>query len=245
MISGFDLAGDEGYFYLSPTHSGSTTGVVDATAAQTDTVNHTGEGSQVLTVTDDGTPGWFVRHLAGGGSPGNNLSIGADGHVGFWLKTSTLGMSVQIAVDDPGTADRGIAKSVNADGQWRLYEWDLSDDDQWVGWVNGDGVITGPTLTLDSIQITGTGDAVLYIDTVAHNPTGSLLAPGGDYDSDGDVDGVDFLLWQQNPDIGSLSDWEDNYGTPLPLKADMTTVPEPTAFALALIGICLAARRRR
>jgi len=29
-----------------------------------------------------------------------------------------------------------------------------------------------------------------------------------DFDNDGDVDGADFLAWQRNPRVGSLSDWQ-------------------------------------
>ncbi len=242
VVSGFESAEGEGYFDLPPTFSGSTEGVLDATADLTFVEDHTGLGSQVLTVLDDGTPGWFVRHLAGGGSPGNNLAIAADGHVGFWLKTTTPGVSVQIAVDDPSSADRGIPRNVEADGQWRLYEWDLSDDDQWVGWVNGDGAITGPTLTLDSIQFTGTGDAVLYLDTVAHNPTGSLLDPGRDEDDDVDV--ADLLMWQRDDGSpGGLSSWQSGFGSgSIPIRAAAT--PEPAAAVLVLTGLLGLVYRR-
>src|SRR5690606_34653882 len=34
----------------------------------------------------------------------------------------------------------------------------------------------------------------------------------GDFDGDGDVDGRDFLLWQRNPSVGTLSDWQTNFG---------------------------------
>ena len=242
LITGFDLAGDEGYFNLPPTFSGSTEGVANATAAQTFVEDHIGGGSQLLTVTDDSTPGWFVRHLAGGGSPGNNLSIDADGHVGFWLKTSTPGLTVQIAVDDPLTADLGTVKSVNADGQWRLYEWDLSDDSQWEGWVNGDGSITGPTLTLDSIQITGTGNAEFYIDTIAHNSLGSLLASSGDFDGNGSVDANDFFAWQRETSLGSLADWEANYASATTAAA--AAVPEPSGPVMVMAALSLGLLRR-
>jgi len=35
----------------------------------------------------------------------------------------------------------------------------------------------------------------------------------GDFDGNLVVDGNDFLLWQRDPSIGSLADWEANYGT--------------------------------
>lgn len=61
----------------------------------------------------------------------------------------------------------------------------------------------------------------------------------GDFDGDGDVDGVDFLEWQRgnspNPlSPGDLADWQANYGAPL--LAAVAGVPEPTTLAL----LCLA-----
>ncbi|MDC0936198.1 PEP-CTERM sorting domain-containing protein [Pirellulales bacterium] len=65
----------------------------------------------------------------------------------------------------------------------------------------------------------------------------------GDFNLDGDVDGRDFLLWQRDPSVGSLADWETNYGMVAPLSAiSSTTVPEPTTLllgAMASIGLML------
>ena len=58
----------------------------------------------------------------------------------------------------------------------------------------------------------------------------------GDFDQDGDVDGEDFLLWQRNPAVGDLADWETNYGTN-PLVASIATVPETATFGLALLSV--------
>ncbi len=33
----------------------------------------------------------------------------------------------------------------------------------------------------------------------------------GDFDQDGDVDGADFLIWQREPTVGSLADWQTNF----------------------------------
>ena len=64
--------------------------------------------------------------------------------------------------------------------------------------------------------------------------TGPLLA--GDFDSDGDVDGADFLVWQRNTSVGNLSDWENNYGSTSTLAAS-TAVPEPNCFMLLGMGL--------
>lgn len=75
---------------------------------------------------------------------------------------------------------------------------------------------------------------------------GDLLAgQEGDFDLDGDVDGEDYLLWQQglSPDplsAGDLSDWQTNYGTnPPPLLQSAVGIPEPQTALLCLLGMAL------
>jgi hypothetical protein len=72
----------------------------------------------------------------------------------------------------------------------------------------------------------------------------------GDFDSDGDVDGFDFLEWQRgespNPLTATdLTIWEANYGMVAPLSATSAAVPEPTTCTLALAALCLVMSRRR
>ncbi len=67
----------------------------------------------------------------------------------------------------------------------------------------------------------------------------------GDFDFDGDVDGNDFLLWQRDPSVGSLADWETNYGMVAPLSAASAAVPEPTAMLLACVAALMLPRRLR
>jgi hypothetical protein len=72
-----------------------------------------------------------------------------------------------------------------------------------------------------------------FIDTPVLKLT---VGTAGDFDGDGDVDGDDFLLWQRNPAVGDLADWETNYGTN-PLVASIATVPETATFGLALLSV--------
>ena len=68
----------------------------------------------------------------------------------------------------------------------------------------------------------------------------------GDFDLNGVVNGLDFLLWQLDPSIGSLADWQTNYGQPFaPLSATSAAIPEPTTCTLALAVLCLVISRRR
>lgn len=81
-------------------------------------------------------------------------------------------------------------------------------------------------------------DNISATEVMAGNP--------GDFDTDGDVDGDDFVLWQRDPNIGSLTDWEMNYGTAASAGAAATAVPEPTSLVLLLgLGVASAASRRR
>ncbi len=64
----------------------------------------------------------------------------------------------------------------------------------------------------------------------------------GDFDVDGDVDGSDFLLWQTDPGMRNLTDWEANYGSTASLAAASAAVPEPAGVLLVLVAalvLCL------
>lgn len=66
----------------------------------------------------------------------------------------------------------------------------------------------------------------------------------GDFNQDGRVNGADLLLWQRNPGIGNLSDWQANYGSPL--ATSVSAIPEPHTLALCItIGISLLVHRQR
>ena len=66
----------------------------------------------------------------------------------------------------------------------------------------------------------------------------------GDNDQDDDVDGIDYLLWQQglSPNLGSASDyldWEANFATIFPSGSPAILVPEPTSLAICLCCLLL------
>lgn len=241
-------------------YSGSNSGVGElSTAERVTSEAQAGAGSQELFIDgDDG--GWFYRHLAGIGSPSvaaGNLEFNTTGSIGLWLKTDTPGVSVRLAIDAPATAERGVAQDVIADGDWHLYEWDLEDDAKWEAWVAGDGTIDVPTATLDSLQFSGAGQATLYLDSVSHNPLGSLLATDpmpGDFNGDGIVSLADYAVWRDN--LGAADEsainqngngeggvesadylaWKDRLGqSSANGVSNLQAVPEPPATLLALV----------
>ena len=90
------------------------------------------------------------------------------------------------------------------------------------------------------------GGTDLYINYAAGdgNDVALFATLAGDFDFDFDVDGFDFLLSQLDPSVGSLSNWEANYGMTAPLSA-AAAVPEPGALALFGLGAILFSLRQR
>jgi GH35 family endo-1,4-beta-xylanase len=91
--------------------------------------------------------------------------------------------------------------------------------------LNGETVVVPATLTEGGLEL----DIEL-----------PMLA--GDFDGDGKVDGRDFLVWQRNPSVGDLADWQANYG--LSLLTAAVSVPEPTAIMLVVLGMLFVVNRR-
>jgi hypothetical protein len=60
-------------------------------------------------------------------------------------------------------------------------------------------------------------------------------------------DGRDFLLWQRNPSVGNLADWQANYGFgSLSALTDSSNsaVPEPGSALLTFFGLVIAMGQR-
>ena len=99
-----------------------------------------------------------------------------------------------------------------------------------------DGTLSGTFADLSDGALVGIfGGTNLYIDYNAGDGNDvALFTVGqpGDFDADSDVDGQDFLIWQRNPSVGNLADWQAHYGTTPPLTTVSLSVPEPSSMAL-------------
>ena len=265
IVSLVDFETDEGTFDKSPTFAGTNYGIISGTADRVTSEAYDGIASQRINIVGD-EDGWLLRHVSGSANPAYNVVIDAEGWIGFWLMTETPGLTVQIGLDDPSSADRGSPMEVIADGQWHLYQWDLENPAHWEGWSSGTGLIDGPTLTIDSIFFMGAGNATFYLDAVAYNNDGSLTpAIPGDINGDGFVGlaDLDVILtnWNQTVPVGDksqgdiagigdgfvglsdldvvLNNW--NLGTP---PNDSAYIPEPGVFAICLPVLTVISLRR-
>jgi len=271
ILDSFD--GSEGRFTWAPfASSGSTHGITAESAAEyTEAHAQAGVGSQHITVARDGADMARLRHVSGGGNPLNNrvaidgddYSLGPQGFVGFFLKTTEAELQVAIGIDD-GTSSGGtgletsVATPAIADGQWHLYEWNLADADQWENFSNGNGAIGGPNAYVDSIFFHSGGSTAgetftMFLDTVAYNPHGSLAILGNmpnfaaDFDEDGDVDGDDLDEWREDFGMNADSDadndgdsdgadflvWQRQLGS-VPAVPAGGAVPEPAPAVMLL-----------
>ena len=192
LLDTFDSG--RGHFAQDPNTnaSGSTNGVTTAstaafTADEAQDGVGPGRGSEKLTLVRTSAETAQVRHLSGGGSPGNNLSdgrsLGTVGFVGFYLKTTAPGLRAAIGIDDGLRTSNGLERSpqldVIADGEWHLYEFDLGEDAPWFNFAGGNGRIDGPNAYIDSVLLYADGRTAgqtfdVFLDTVAYNPSGPL-----------------------------------------------------------------------
>ena len=123
------------------------------------------------------------------------------------------------------------------------------------------------TLILEQVNNSGSNPASFYSKegNALHSPrlilqalAPAVIAENADFDSDGDVDGRDFLIWQRgfggagslatgdaNSDgqvnADDLAIWQNQYGSVPELNAASTAVPEPSSLALTLAVVALSA----
>jgi MYXO-CTERM domain-containing protein len=181
-----------------------------------------GKRSAVLKLSLDEAP-----TLLGGGVPIN---------MGLFAVTNLInGVGATFysdTIDNLGTA-YSEGSTISATIGSNVYNWTISYTGN-ITFSNADNSV------ISSITGAGTGNDVVLIGL-----SSVVSGTPGDFDSDGDVDGRDFLVWQRNTSIGNLSDWQANYGATGPLTAT-TAVPEPTSALLGLAGlVAVSAIRRR
>ncbi len=110
-----------------------------------------------------------------------------------------------------------------------------------------------PAADFNGTPRSGTADVGAYVYNSSGNPGWAVqmafkqfIAPNGDFNNDGKVDGKDFLQWQRGASPVALSStdlaaWKANFGAPL---AAIRAVPEPsTLLQIATLVISAALQR--
>jgi len=177
-----DFETGPGIFNNQPTFSGSTVGISTSSSSQQtyhQALNGWASMKIILIDNPSSSSNWTVRFLAGGGNPANNQTLSSNGYIGFWLKTSTAPSGAQVAVTiDDGAGGTELSPKLNVinNGEWNLYQWNLQGPG-WTNFAGGNGIINGPTVTLDAIMFyapNNSPDWTIYIDDVSYNSTSPL-----------------------------------------------------------------------
>jgi hypothetical protein len=153
------------------------------------------------------------------------------------LELNLLSPSQHDVLDIGGTADlAGTLKITLAVGAPVPQVGDVFDLLNFASASGGFGTLDLPALDPGSMWNTSELLTTGAISVVAALP--------GDFDFDGDVDGRDFLVWQRDPSVGDLADWQTHYGEGL--MSAVKAVPEPVGLALAaMASVIVACSRKR
>jgi hypothetical protein len=183
-----DFNTNEGHFNQAPSFSGSNLNMAATSTADrvtTGSLEGAGNESIVLNPTTAGSS-TRLRFLSGTGTPANNTSFttsaGTDGFIGLYVKTTTSGWTVQIALDGPlPDLQGGVPRNVVADGQWHLFEWDLDLAADWgaVASIGGNATFEQGVQTIDSIMFRNSAapaSSTIAMDFVAKSDSGSIAA---------------------------------------------------------------------
>ena len=169
------------------------------------------------------------------GGDGNYTLVDATGEVDTGVAFSFWGIDLDLTMTSSTTYDLAITRYGEANDP-------------------APAVTTLAGLTFASTGGDGTVESLAFFNVDA--PTQSdvffnnlsyenVTGTPGDFDGDGDVDGGDFILWQQNTSIGLLSDWQNNFGWPTVAPATHA-VPEPTGLWLvAFAWLPMVMRRNK
>ncbi len=213
----------------------------------------------------------FNDFFGGGGNPNGHASLFADlpGNSGGIFQQSVLGTAgtqyefilSDVRIESNFDADLSFGLEYYADDDFTKISDTIIAIDTNTGMVDGNAfVMSGtapagtkfirPIVLFDNVVSTAVSDESVFIFDASLVEL-STITNDADFDTDGDVDGADFLIWQRGlgaaggltqgdanssgfVDATDLAIWETQYGSGNPILA--AAVPEPSSFALMLFA---------
>lgn len=191
------------------------------------------EGEEVLSWQTTGQ-GWFGAGIMSV-QPLNMFEFG-EGHLNFRINIPE-NVTFKIGIIDAWGNQEYVefpayqtTYGLERDGEWGQASIPIDD-------IRG-AAIDLRMLSYSFVILEEHGAAIEFaLDDIYWDAPSTLTA--GDFDEDGDVDGADFLVWQQGfgstYDSADLDDWKANYG--VTLSAAAATVPEPASVLMMLAAI--------
>jgi hypothetical protein len=207
----------------------------------------------------------FLFRLNTGGGPVINDSPIPDVEERFGIATtSNFNGGRWYATDEQGFADTGMTAATTGSGTRFVFAQTgaetysvsfvrLNDD---AVLYSSSGMLNHPgSGAIDTIEITmfgngsgsgiqggvASGEREFFFNNLRITAPDSGIP--GDFDSDGDVDGRDFLMWQRDASVGNLSDWQANYGLSA-LETHIAVIPEPMTASLILSVLLIFIKRK-
>jgi hypothetical protein len=192
-----------------------------------------------------GREGLFAANLWGGGSYVNgafNMFLNFDGSGGEFGDTSVKADTTNIAQSavyaslDSSDPDRMVVIAINRTASAITTGIAVTHDRlfEFAEVYQLTGASSNPQKMSDiELQLVNAFQYTMPAYSVSTLVLHAVTTLPGDFDGDGDVDGRDFLIWQRNPSVGNLADWQTNYGQSTLFTS--RAVPEPSAC------VCLAA----
>jgi len=210
LIEGFE--GTLSYFNQSPTYSGSTSGITDASSlVASDEEAYEGTKSGKLTLFDDPAVngGFFVREYV---KYPYAKTVKANSVLLLMVKGSGQ-IDLALTVKDDGYERQMWNKVTLCETDWQVVSFDLANDPV-EGWVNGNGTITGETVTVCDLQMKSSTDedVVLYLDGFTERQT-DLLSIDVTMQCSMAVQALlgNFTIGSDFVDVaGNFTNWENN-----------------------------------
>jgi len=220
------------------------------------------------------TPNWQYFPLdisldtkdSGGQPTPDGLVTPTDIGVGWHRYTATIStteITLELDLFRDGLANTEATAGVGAPGVDSSVTWTIAPTNEDTGDAFDFDPFTslrfGTPSGIDSVR-----EAV--IDNISLDMVNAIAVEDADFDGDSDIDGADYLIWQNGLGLGGQIDnsmgdangdsfvnnadrliWETQFGTVAPAVA-AATVPEPTTATLSLLamtGVLALARRRK